>query len=70
MFKPVQYGVLSCAKFTTGMSWRNKKRSHKNISDNKGPSIDPWSTPKKYLDPFIVTVIQANSLFSIFKVRE
>ena len=24
-----------------------KKRSHKNVLNNKGPSIDPWDTPNK-----------------------
>ena len=47
MLKPVQYGVLSSAYFATGVSWRNKKRSQKNISSEKGPSTDLWGTPSK-----------------------
>ena len=40
IFKPVQ-------QFATGMLRRNKKRSHKNILNNKMSSIDPWGTPNK-----------------------
>ena len=47
ILRPVQYGVSSSAYFAIRMLQRNKKRSRRNLLNNKGISIDPCGTPNK-----------------------
>ena len=45
--RPVQYGLSSSAYFAIRMLQRNKKRSRRNLLNNKGINIDPCGTPNK-----------------------